>query len=116
MNKRQIGSGYEEQAAEFLQRAGMQILHRNFRTRAGEIDLVARDGDCLVFVEVKYRRDSRMGTALEAVDLRKQGMIIKTARYYLLRFGYSADTPCRFDVVGITGDEITYVKDAFWAG
>lgn len=116
MNKRQIGSGYEEQAAEFLQRAGMQILHRNFRTRAGEIDLVARDGSCLVFVEVKYRRDSRMGTALEAVDLRKQGMIIKTARYYLLRFGYSADTPCRFDVVGITGNEITYVKDAFWAG
>lgn len=116
MNKRQIGSGYEEQAAEFLQRAGMQILHRNFRTRAGEIDLVARDGSCLVFVEVKYRRDSRMGTALEAVDLRKQGMIIKTARYYLLRFGYSADMPCRFDVVGITGNEITYVKDAFWAG
>lgn len=114
MNKRSIGTGYEEQAAGFLEAAGMQILERNFRSRTGEIDLIARDGEYLVFVEVKYRADDAMGTALEAVDKRKQGKIARTARYYLLRHGLGADTPCRFDVVGITGGQVEHVKNAFW--
>ena len=115
MNKRAVGSGYEQRAADFLQAKGMRILGRNFRTRYGEIDLIARDGACLVFVEVKYRGDSRRGTALEAVDIRKQRKITQMARYYLLRYGYAADTPCRFDVVGITGERIEHVENAFWA-
>lgn len=115
MNKRAIGGGYEAQAANLLKEKGMQILAANFRSRGGEIDLVARDGSCLVFVEVKYRTDGRMGTALEAVDARKQKKIIQTARYYLARHGCAADTPCRFDVVAVTGKEITHLENAFWA-
>lgn len=92
----------------------MQVIQRNYRTRTGEIDLIARDGRYLVFVEVKYRADDRKGTPLEAVDLRKQRMIIRTARHFLMRYRYDAQTPCRFDVVGITGGQITHVKNAFW--
>lgn len=115
MNKRETGGRYEQAAAEFLQRAGMRILHRNYRTRAGEIDLIAQDGEYLVFVEVKYRSGDGMGTAQEAVDIRKQKKVAAAARHYLMRYGYGADTPCRFDVIGINGTKITHIQNAFWA-
>ena len=114
MNKRATGAGYEAQAARFLERSGMQIVAQNYRTRSGEIDLIARDGKYLVFVEVKFRANTKNGNALEAVDLRKQRTIIRTAQHYLLRYGYGMQTPCRFDVVGINGTEITHIKNAFW--
>ena len=109
---RRRGTYYENLAAEYLMQKGFQILHRNFCSRVGEIDLVARQKDYLVFVEVKYRR--RGGEhPLEAADVRKQRRICRTADYYCLRYGYQEDTPCRFDVVGISGDEIIHVEDAF---
>lgn len=114
MNKRTVGTTQEERAAEFLEQKGMQIIARNYRIRSGEIDLIGTDGAYLVFVEVKYRADERMGSPLEAVDARKQQTIIRTARHFMMRFGYSQDTPCRFDVVGITGDKIEHIKNAFW--
>lgn len=114
MNKRTLGARQEAQAAAYLEGCGMQILERNFRTRTGEIDLIARDGETLVFVEVKYRADSAMGYAAEAVDARKRQRIIRTARYYLTGHGCGADTPCRFDVIGITGEKLEYIRDAFW--
>ncbi len=114
-NKRTVGTGYEKKAAQLLAGKGMRILATNFRGRTGEIDLVAQDGACLVFVEVKYRADEKMGDALEAVDPRKQRRIIRTAQYFLLRHGYPQDMPCRFDVVGITGARVTHVENAFWA-
>lgn len=115
MNKRAVGSYYEKRAASYLEQCGMRILEYNYRLRSGEIDLIARDGKYLVFVEVKFRTGSCLGTPLEAVDLRKQRSIIRTAQHYLLRHGYGTETPCRFDVVGITGEEITHVKNAFWS-
>lgn len=115
MNKRAVGSEYEKRAAAYLEQHGMRILEYNYRIRSGEIDLIARDGKYLVFVEVKFRTGSRRGTPLEAVDLRKQKSIIRTAQHYLLRHGYGMETPCRFDVVGITGEAVTHVKDAFWS-
>lgn len=114
MNKRKTGSEYEQKAAEYLEAKGMRIIARNFRIRSGEIDLIARDGRYLVFTEVKYRRDSSKGDALEAVDIRKQRAVIATARYFLHRYRFAEDTPCRFDVIGITDDEITHVQNAFW--
>lgn len=114
MNRRAVGTDHEEMAAQFLERNGVHIIMRNYRTRFGEIDLIARDGKYLVFVEVKYRANDSFGSPLEAVDARKQRAIIRVARHYLMRYGYGATTPCRFDVVGIAGDEITYVKNAFW--
>lgn len=113
MNKRRIGTVYERQAAEYLKSKGYQILENNFRCRIGEIDLIARDGGYLVFAEVKYRSDSFCGNALEAVTVKKQQTIRRVAQFYLLSHHLSEDIPCRFDVVGITGTEITLVKDAF---
>lgn len=113
MNKRQIGSQYETLAAEYLEQSGYRLLERNFRNRSGEIDIIARDGEYLVFVEVKYRADDACGSPLEAVDYRKQQKIVRVAQYYLQRKGYKTETNCRFDVVAIEGDEITLLKNAF---
>ena len=82
MNKREIGSRYEEAAAAFLQKQGFRILEKNFRCRQGEIDLVCREGKELVFTEVKYRSDVSCGSPFEAVDFRKQEKIRRTALFY----------------------------------
>ncbi|MDF2870722.1 MAG: hypothetical protein K0R05_2297 [Anaerocolumna sp.] len=71
------------------------------------------DKDVLVFIEVKFRRDLLSGSPFEAVDLRKTRNITKTARYYMYKNQISEDTPCRFDVVGIVGEEITLIQNAF---
>lgn len=112
-NRRRIGSVYEEQAAKYLESRGLRITERNFRCRTGEIDLIARDGEYVVFVEVKYRSTECAGNPLEAVDREKQRTISRVARRYLLSRYHSLDVPCRFDVVGFEGDEILWVKDAF---
>ena len=112
-NRRQTGARYEKLAAEYLTEHGYEILEYNYRNRTGEIDLVAKDGEYLCFVEVKYRRDTSSGSPLEAVGRRKQQNISKVAKYYLLTHGYSEWTPCRFDVVGITGEKFELVKNAF---
>ena len=78
----------------------------------GEIDLIAREGDCLVFVEVKYRTGNRYGSPLEAVNVRKQITIRKVAQYYLLG-RKQLDRQVRFDVVGICGDQIEHIRNAF---
>ena len=116
INKRPVGSTREAEAASYLEKNGYQILEHNYRCRQGEIDLIARDGRYLVFIEVKYRRTLRSGYPEEAVDKRKQQKIWRTARYYLYRHGYGEDTPCRFDVVSITGEgpqAIRVIRDAF---
>ena len=81
--------------------------------RQGEIDLVCREGKELVFTEVKYRSDVSCGSPFEAVDFRKQEKIRRTALFYLCRYGYPENTPCRFDVVGILGDQVELIQDAF---
>lgn len=113
MNKRKIGAEYEDWAAHFLEEQGYRIVERNYRCRMGEIDIVAREGGYLVFVEVKYRSDSTQGYALEAVDARKQAVIRKVAQHYLLARHLPPETPCRFDAVGITGEDTVLVKDGF---
>lgn len=113
MNKREVGSRYEEAAAAFLQKQGFRVLEKNFRCRQGEIDLVCREGKTLVFTEVKYRSDASWGSPFEAVGFRKQEKIRRTALFYLCRYGYPENMPCRFDVVGITGDNIQLIRNAF---
>ena len=112
MNKRKLGSCYEKAAGIYLIEQGYEILEYNYRCRYGEIDLVARDGEDLVFCEVKYRQNQRSGTALEAVDLRKQRNIRKVAEYYLMQHRVG-DIPCRFDVVGIEKNTFILIKNAF---
>lgn len=112
-NRRKIGQEYENRAAEYLTRKGFEIVMRNFCCSMGEIDIIARDGRYLVFVEIKYRKNGACGHPLEAVDTRKQRRICKTASYFCLRYGYGETVPCRFDVVAVMGDEVTHVRNAF---
>lgn len=111
-NNRQTGAEYERKAGEYLAERGYEILKYNFRCRMGEIDIVARDGEYLVFCEVKYRARPGKGHPSEAVDRRKQQVISKCAAYYLMS-ERRTDIPCRFDVVSVEGNEITLIKDAF---
>lgn len=112
LNKREQGSFYEKEAGKYLESKGYTILEYNYRCKAGEIDIVAKDGQYLVFCEVKYRKTNKKGNALEAVAFSKQKTLSKCALYYLTRKGWLY-MPCRFDVVGIDGDKITLVKNAF---
>jgi putative endonuclease len=113
MNKRQIGTTYENRAAEYLKEQGYEILERNFYCRTGEIDIIAREGEYLCFVEVKYRANGDCGSALEAVTYHKQKKILAVARYYIMRHHLSMDTACRMDVVAIEGADITLIRNAF---
>ncbi len=115
MNKRRIGAEYEQIAADYLTENGYQIVERNFRNRFGEIDIIAKDEEYLVFVEVKFRGSQSCGTPVEAVDFRKQRIITKVAWYYLLTHGGNEWTPCRFDVLSIAGDTIRLYQNAFEA-
>ena len=112
-NKRMEGSRYEQLAARYLEQKGMDVLELNYRCRTGEIDIIARDGGYLVFVEVKYRRDDKMGNPKEAVNRKKQKKISMTASYYLMRECGRMDIPCRFDVAAVLGEQIEVVKNAF---
>lgn len=111
-NKRVIGSTYERLAGEYLENQGYEIIEYNVFSRPGEIDIVAKDGEYIVFVEVKYRSDDRYGQPLEAVSISKQRTISKCALSYLKKHRLW-DVPVRFDVVGILENEITLVKNAF---
>ena len=113
INKRTVGSRYEEEAAAFLQKQGFQILEKNYRDRDGEIDIIAKENGYLVFVEVKYRSSLRRGYPEEAVDGRKQARIRHAARYYLYQNRLGEDVPCRFDVVSIVGEDVRLIRDAF---
>ena len=112
-NKRHTGQHYEKMAADYLQKAGLKLLKQNFYCRQGEIDLILRDGPMLVFVEVKYRSSRTMGDPAEAVIPSKQRRIRSTAQYYLYSCGYGEETRCRFDVICILGDQISWIRDAF---
>ena len=112
-NKRQKGSYYEEIAAVFLEKRGLQIREKNFRCRSGEIDLIAQDERYLVFVEVKYRKNGRSGSSFAAVgrektaDHQQSGNVLPGCTW-IPEF-----PPCRFDVVGIDGKKIHWIKNAF---
>ena len=113
-NRRHVGNEQETKVQEFLLEQGYEILARNFYTKHGEIDIIAKKDGYLVFVEVKYRGDNRFGAPEEAVDFRKQRKIIAAAQYYLYKNRIPFDTPCRFDVAGVAGGEIRITENAFW--
>lgn len=108
--RHRFGRYGEDAAAEFLRRRGFEILARNVRTALGEIDLVALDGEVVVFVEVKARRGA---SGLEAVDARKQRRLSRLALAFLARAGW-LDRAARFDVVAVDpGGACTHVANAF---
>ena len=112
-NKRALGTEMEDLAASYLERHGAKVLERNFRSKQGEIDLIARHGEYLVFCEVKYRKSLEMGTPQAAVTLTKQKTICRVADYYRLIHGMGDGTSVRYDVIAIYGSEVTWIKNAF---
>jgi putative endonuclease len=95
------GASGEDLACQHLRRKGYTILARNFRCRSGEIDVVARDGPTVVFVEVKERKGSSHGAGHEGVTFGKRRRVIRAARLFVASRGYAEAQPCRFDVVSI---------------
>jgi putative endonuclease len=119
MRRLQTGSHWERVAESFLHGCGLSTVQRNFHCRLGEVDIIMNDGPFLVFIEVKYRRNTHHGDGAESVDPAKRQRIERTAAFYLVRNPRQARRPCRFDVVaigGTPGDErIDWIKDAFQA-
>ena len=113
MNKRTLGMQKEEMAAEFLAKQGIKILEKNFACKMGEIDLICLDKGCLVFVEVKYRKNTSYGYPQEAVTKNKRRKIILVSGYYRMLKHYGDNTPMRFDVISVLNDEIFWDKNAF---
>lgn len=111
------GRHFEDRAARLLRDAGLSILERNFRCKPGEIDLICRDAQTLVFVEVRYRANTRFATAAASVTRSKQQRLIRAAQVYLQRTGLANSTACRFDIVAFDGersgkDGIQWLKNA----
>ena len=117
--RQQFGKLGEDLACGELEKRGYTILARGYRTRAGELDIVARDREYLVFVEVKARQDGSFGDPEEAVTLQKQQKLVWMATDYISRNDL-LNVPCRFDVVGIntgtTPPTVTIIADAFRPG
>jgi putative endonuclease len=117
LNRRQqFGEAGEALAARLLRKKGYKIVATNYRTQLGEIDIIARDGDTLVFIEVKARHSGRFGSPKWALTPRKQRKISMVALYYLKTTGQS-DAKARFDVVSIRSDavrpEVEIIRNAF---
>ena len=113
INQRTQGNDYEKIASKYLEEQGLEILEYNYFSRMGEIDIIARENEYLVFVEVKYRKNNKKGSALEAVTYNKMKKICRACDYYLLTHGYSDAVSVRFDVVAIEEGHLKYVPNAF---
>jgi len=109
MDKQEKGQKAEEAAVEYLLRQGYIILERNYRSPLGEIDIIAEDRDCLVFIEVRSRQGTRYGLPQESVNWVKRQKVRKLAHSYLRARG-KWNKPCRFDVVGILFNENGEIK------
>jgi len=118
-NKKSLGSLGEGFAKGYLTRKGFKIIMAPFRCKSGEIDIIGKIDDTLVFIEVKTRTGNRYGSPLESITPAKQRQIIRTAEIYLAYFNKDPFKTARFDVIGITQNygesspEITHIEDAF---
>lgn len=116
---RKIGQTHEDTASAYLQKQGLKLLERNFCCKWGEIDLIMQDGPCVVFVEVRYRKNNQYGSGAESISTLKQKKLITTAQLFLSRKRWHHTYPCRFDVLSLGGDtqstasSIQWIRDAF---
>lgn len=114
-NKR--GQWAERLAEDHLVEHGLELVKRNYSFQRGEIDLIMRDNNTLVFVEVRYRKNDQFGGGIESIDNKKQKKLQMTAQHYLQNHDRFQDHPCRFDAMIISGESsqpsINWIKDAF---
>jgi putative endonuclease len=115
-NRKNLGRRSEDIATKFLKERGYKILERNFRWRGGEVDIIAMDGDVVVFVEVRSLEEGLINP-IETIGPKKREKIIRGATLYLLKNNLLGNIDCRFDVIGVKwgkrGLEIEHIKDAF---
>ncbi len=111
MDNKKKGNLGEEVAKKFLENKGYTILESQYRTKHGEVDIIAFDEKTLVFIEVKYRKTTKKGSPLEAINKTKQNKIINSAYQYII--DKNIKNNIRFDAVGILGDEVTHIVNAF---
>ncbi|MBN2689108.1 MAG: YraN family protein [Gammaproteobacteria bacterium] len=118
ISTRIFGEQQEEKAASYLKQHGLELIEHNFQCKCGEIDLIMRDQDYLVFVEVRFRKRDKYGDGADSVTPNKQRKIIRTAKFYLQQKKLYGKCPCRFDVVSVKNKENNnkyhWIKDAFW--
>lgn len=110
---KETGTKAEDLACEHLKKRRIEILSRNFRSRFGEIDIIAKEKNCILFVEVKFRKSNTHGEPFESVTHLKQRKIIQTAQYYLMQHDNFTDFDYRFDVISIHDKRVTWLKNAF---
>ncbi len=110
--KKLLGRAGEKLAVDFLKKKGFKILKTNYKVPVGEIDIIAQDGDAIVFIEVKTRTNDNYGMPCEAVDRKKQEKYYKTATFYLQK-EKKTDSSCRFDVIEIENGQINHIFNAF---
>lgn len=105
----------EKQALLFLEQQGLSLIYQNYLCKLGEIDLIMLDGETLVFIEVRFRKNSHFGGGLASITQAKQKKIIRTARHYLSQL--DNEPYCRFDAIAIDGvtNSAQWIKDAFQA-
>lgn len=108
--KQEQGREWEQAALAHLRRHGLVLVEANFRCKGGEIDLVMRDGEALVFVEVRQRADCRHGGAAASITPAKIRRLARAARFYLMRCPRTP--PCRFDVIAIDGGRLDWLRNA----
>ncbi|REL30726.1 YraN family protein [Thalassotalea euphylliae] len=118
LTTKNIGEQTEQLAAQHLREQGLNCLTCNFSSKYGEIDIIAQDGEVLVFVEVKYRKQANYGGAIAAISAAKQQKLKLCASFYLQQAQLNEyNTPCRFDVVALQGPieqpNVTWLKNAF---
>lgn len=119
-----IGDNFENVAKNYLKKQGLKFICSNFHSRFGEIDLIFKEGTTLVFIEVRYRKNTNFGLSVETINQKKQDKIIKTAAYYLHQNKLTEKVSCRFDVIGMEPNStnnsnsskpfsINWIKNAF---
>lgn len=111
-----LGNRAEKLAAKHLKKHKLKLIETNYHCKLGELDLIMRDGDYLVFVEVRHRRSQNFGGALESIDKRKQTKLTRAAQHYLVHHNIN-NCPARFDIVCVNGDlnkpEFLWLQNAF---
>ncbi len=112
MDRKSKGKAAEDKAASFLKSLGYEVLERNFRTKFGEIDIIAKDGNTLIFVEVRSKSYSSFGTPEETISKSKAKKIIRTAQFYIQIKNPSFED-VRFDIISILHNNISHIKNAF---
>ncbi|WP_312380410.1 YraN family protein [Stutzerimonas balearica] len=117
IDRRSSGRSAEALACHHLRGKGLRLLAQNWLCRSGELDLVMLEGDTVVFVEVRYRRHTAWGGAIESVDARKRQKLVRAAQHFLLQEPRWAAHPCRFDVVAIGPEgshaSLNWIRNAF---